>query len=107
MADALDAAEGFELLFGTHPILIGGLQIAEDEFDGLGQATGGNGLPYFAKAASSQPLDELVTRNRFGLTFNPDGHGCATRTRKKGKRKKVKAYSLLLPFSTEVGCIEP
>src|SRR5258708_5709585 len=106
MAHRLDAAERFELLFGAHAVLAGRLQIAVDEFDGLGQTARRNCFPHFAKAACPQSLDELVTGDRFGLTFNPDSHERENRIRKKEGGQRESAYFLLWPVSTDAGCSE-
>src|SRR5207302_1201529 len=57
MAYGLDAGERFEFLLGAVPVLVGCLEIAVDELDRLVEAAGGLGLPNFAKAAPTQPLN--------------------------------------------------
>src|SRR4051794_3498156 len=74
MADRLDALEPLELLLGALALVAGTLEVAEDEFDGLEQAAGGLGLPDFAEAAPTQPLDEPVTGDWFRLTCDPLRH---------------------------------
>src|SRR5713226_1780918 len=75
MADRLDAAQGFELLLGPLSVGAGSLEVAINELDGLEQSAGGFALPYFAKAAAANALDELVTRDRLCSAFEPYRHG--------------------------------
>src|ERR1700677_1306837 len=61
--DRLDAAESLEFLFGPVAVVVGCLQVAENEFDGLEQAAGSLGSPDLAEAAAAKPVNQLVTRN--------------------------------------------
>ena len=69
MPNLFDAAQRLELLLGA-----GIVHVAIDDLDRLGQAARGRRFPDFAVAARSQPLDQLVSRDRFGTRLAEQRH---------------------------------
>jgi hypothetical protein len=67
----------FQQLGAVAPVA-GGLEVAEDELDGLVQAAGGLALPDLAEAAADA-FDEPVARGRLGSGFEDDRHTASRR----------------------------
>ena len=108
MAYGFDAGQGFEFLLGAVPILVSCLKIAVDELDRLVEAAGSLGLPNFAKAAPTQPLNEPVTGDGFGVAFNPHRHrprpGGTWEGKSRGSRRAGTACAAL---SRRAGTLKP
>ena len=58
MADGLDAVERLELLLAGAALVLGFVEVAENELDGLEQAAGGLRLPDLTEAAAAQAFEE-------------------------------------------------
>jgi hypothetical protein len=67
VANLLDALQGTEFLLGAGALHVEGVEVAEDEFDGLEEAAGGLALPDLAEAAAAEGADEAVAGDGFGV----------------------------------------
>src|SRR5262245_51286678 len=74
MADRDDTLQGLEFLAGARAILVGGFQVAIDEFDGLEEAAWGFRLPDFAESASTQALNQPIAGKGLGHGFDTYRH---------------------------------
>src|SRR5262249_43010956 len=62
VAQALDAVQRAFLLLGAGAVDVEGVEVAEDELDGLEEPAGRLTLPDLAEAAAAQGLDQAVAR---------------------------------------------
>ncbi len=74
MADLLHAVQRVQFLFGAGAIDVEGVEVAENELDGLEQAAGRLAFPCLAKAAAAQRLDESIPGDRFRVGLPNEAH---------------------------------
>ncbi len=72
--DFLDTVEGVQLLLGTGAVGVEGVEVAEDELDGLEDTARRFALPDFAEAAASQGFDQAIAGERLFAGFAHQTH---------------------------------
>src|SRR5207244_10468509 len=90
------------------PIRVSCLQIVLDGLDRLVGAAGSLGLPNLGKGGPTQPLNEPVTGDGFGVAFNPHRHrprpGGTWEGKSRGSRRAGTACAAL---SRRAGTLKP
>src|SRR5262249_25735316 len=74
VADLLDPVQGPLLLLGAGAVHVQGVEVAEDELDGLEQAAGRLALPRLAEPPAAQRLDEAVAGDRLRVGLPHESH---------------------------------
>src|SRR5438874_937425 len=69
-----EAAERLELLLGAGAVEVEGVEVAEDELDGLEQAARRLALPRLAEAAAAERFDQAVAGERFAVRLAYQTH---------------------------------